>query len=114
MIMSIVMMGILLCPMAFNQAEEIAKKLSEISGAPLVANSLIKIRATPAQMELPEKERRENLKNAFLCKNSDAVRGKKVFLIDDIYTTGATMEECAAQLLLSGAKQGWGVVVARD
>lgn len=98
----------------FNQSEEIAKKLSEISGAPLIADCLIKIKTTPPQMKLSGKEREENLKNAFLCKNSELVRGKKIFLIDDVYTTGTTIEECAKVLKKAGAKEIWGIVVARD
>lgn len=98
----------------YNQSEELAKELSKKLKTPLVLNNLIKTKITLSQMELPEKKRRENLKNAFSCQSPEQIKNKKIFLIDDVYTTGSTMEECATQLLLSGAKQVWGIVIARD
>ncbi len=103
----------------YNQSEELAKELSKILEIPLVSDNLIKIKTTPSQMELPEKERRENIKNAFLCKNPEEIRqlakkGKKILLIDDVYTTGSTMEECSKVLKEAGAKEVWGIVIARD
>lgn len=98
----------------YNQSEELAKEISKATGAPVATNILFKIKATPAQMELGEKERRENLKDSFKCGNTECVRGKNIFLVDDVYTTGSTIEECASQLLLAGAKQVQGIVVARD
>jgi len=98
----------------YNQSEELAKELSKILEIPLVSDNLIKIKRTPSQMELPEKERRENVKNAFLCKNPKNLKGKKILLIDDVYTTGSTMEECVLILKKAGAKEVWGIVVARD
>ena len=65
-------------------------------------------------MELPEKERRENLKNAFACQSPEQIKNKKIFLIDDVYTTGSTMEECAGVLRNAGAKEVWGIVIAKD
>ena len=59
-------------------------------------------------------ERRENLKNAFAYNKTNELLHKKVFLIDDVYTTGSTMEQCASVLRKAGAKEVWGIVVARD
>lgn len=98
----------------YNQAEELAKEISKITGVSVLENVLIKTKITPSQMELPEKERRENLKNAFLCKNPNQIKKKKIFLIDDVYTTGSTMEECSSVLKKSGTKEVWGLVIARD
>lgn len=98
----------------FNQAEEIAKELSQILKIPLIANNLVKIKRTPDQIELSQEQRQENLKNAFLCKNPKEVKNKKIFLIDDVYTTGSTLEECALTLKSAGAKEVWGIVVARE
>ena len=98
----------------FNQAEEIAKELSRVLKIPLISDNLIKTKETPPQVNLSEKEREENLKNAFFCKNPALIKQKKIFLIDDVYTTGSTMEECAKTLKQSGAKEIWGIVVARE
>jgi len=96
----------------YNQSEELAKEISKATGVPFLTDVLIKIKSTSPQMELPEEKRRENLKDAFACRKT--IRDKKVFLVDDVYTTGSTMEECAAKLLESGTKEVWGIVIARD
>lgn len=98
----------------YNQAEELAKELSKILRVPLISNNLVKIRKTMPQMELSAKEREENLKNAFLVKNPAEITGKKIFLVDDVYTTGSTLEECAKTLKESGVKSVWGIVIARE
>ena len=98
----------------YNQAEELAKELSKILLIPVFLNVLIKIKTTRAQIELSGKEREQNLKGAFTIKNLAQVKGKKIFLIDDVYTTGSTMEECARILKKAGAKQVWGIVIARE
>lgn len=97
----------------FNQAEEIAKHLAKFLNLPLLNNVLVKIKSTPPQVELSEKERKENLKGAFFCQHSELIKGKKVLLVDDIYTTGATMEEAGKTLKEAGAKEIIGIVVAK-
>ncbi len=97
----------------FNQAEEISKELSSFLAIPLISNCLIKTRETIPQVELATEARKENTKGAFLVKNKDLIKEKKILLVDDIYTTGSTMEECARVLKTAGAKQAWGVVIAR-
>ena len=97
----------------FNQAEEIAKILSEFLEIPLINDALIKIKETLPQVELSEKDREENIKGVFLVKNSHKTKNQKILLVDDVYTTGATMEECARVLKIAGAKEVWGIVVAR-
>lgn len=98
----------------FNQAEELAKELSKFLKIPLILNSLIKIKEAPPQVELAAEERRENIKGVFSCQNRNGISGKKILLVDDIYTTGSTIEEAATKLLEAGAKEVWGVVVARE
>jgi ComF family protein len=98
----------------YNQAEELAKEISIFLETPLLADNLFKTKTTLSQMELPEKERRENLKNAFSCREPEKIKNKKVFLVDDVYTTGSTMEECARVLKQAGAKEVWGIAIARD
>ena len=98
----------------FNQAEEIAKELANKLGIPLLTECLKKIKITLPQAELSEKERKGNIKGAFLARNTNLIKNKKVLLVDDVYTTGATMEEAAKVLKEAGAKEVWGVVVARE
>ncbi len=98
----------------FNQATEISKELSKILETPLVSNCLIKIKETLPQIELAAEARKENVKETFRCQNKNKIFGKKILLVDDIYTTGSTMEEAARVLKESGAKEIWGVVVARE
>lgn len=97
----------------FNQANEIGKELSDKLKIPIFNNVLIKIKQTPAQVELKKEQREKNIKGVFICQKSELVGGKKILLIDDIFTTGATMEECARVLKTAGAKEIWGMVVAR-
>ena len=65
-------------------------------------------------MELSKELREKNLENAFSVKNPAELTGKKIFLVDDVYTTGSTMEECAKTLRQAGAKQIWGIAIARE
>jgi ComF family protein len=97
----------------FNQAQEIGKELSNFLSIPLVSDCLIKIRETPPQVELSDEERRENIKNVFLVRDKELIKQKRVLLVDDVYTTGSTMEEAAEVLKENGAKEITGIVVAR-
>lgn len=87
----------------FNQAELLAYDVGERLGIPVLP-SLNKVRETSAQKELGKKERAENLKGAFVNVFSQ-VKGRKILLVDDVFTTGATANECASVLLKSGAKE---------
>jgi len=98
----------------FNQSEEIAKEISKNFKIPLIPNNLIKIKNTLPQVKINDfQERKENIKEAFLVKKPEIFCGKKIILIDDVYTTGSTMEECAKVLKQTGAKEIWGIVVAK-
>ena len=97
----------------FNQTEEIAKELSEFLKIPLISDCLIKIKETNDQVDLSEEERKENVKNAFWVKNKEKITEKNILLVDDVFTTGATMEEAARVLKEAGAKKIVGVVVAK-
>jgi ComF family protein len=98
----------------FNQSEEIGKELAKSLKTPLVSDVLCKIKETLPQMELSVEKRKENIKGAFLVKNKEKIAGRKILLVDDVYTTGSTMNECARALKESGAKEIWGVAVARE
>jgi len=98
----------------YNQSQELAKELSKIVKVPVVLDVLIKIKSTPSQIGLKKEQRQENLTGAFQIKNPAEIAGKKVFLVDDVYTTGSTMEECAKTLKKSGAKSVFGIAIARE
>ena len=98
----------------YNQAEELGKQLSEVLQIPIISNNLIKIKPTEPQMELSKELREKNLESAFSIKKPAELAGKKIFLVDDVYTTGSTMEECAKTLRQAGAKQIWGIAIARE
>jgi len=97
----------------FNQAEEIAKKLSDFWKIPLISSCLIKEEETLPQVELTEEERKENIRGVFKIKNKGLIENKKIFLIDDVYTTGSTMKECAKLLKMAGVKKVLGITMTR-
>ncbi len=98
----------------YSQTQILTKELGHLINVPAVFDSLIKIRKTLPQMKLSAKDRAQNLKDAFAVKNSRQISGKKIFLVDDVYTTGSTMEECAKTLKSAGAKQVFGITIARE
>jgi len=96
----------------FNQAEILARYVSRrlnIPGGIALKRKL----NTKSQVELSGREWRKNLAGAFVCGDQELVKGKTVILVDDVSTTGATLEECAKVLRAAGARQVWGLVVAR-
>lgn len=97
----------------FNQAEEIGKKLSRFLKVPLFNDVLLKIKQTLSQVDLEKKQRQENIKGAFFCQKPELIKNQNILLVDDVLTTGSTMEECASILKEAGAKEVWGIVVAR-
>ena len=100
----------------FNQAEEIARELSFISGLPVV-NALARIRATEHQTSLTRAQRLENLRGAFQITRTGArVISQKpagAVLVDDVLTTGSTVDECAKTLRRAGFKRIFIVTVMR-
>jgi len=97
----------------FNQTEEVGKKLADFLKIPILNNVLFKIKETPPQINLSEKERKKNIKGCFFVKNESLIKNKKILLFDDVYTTGTTMEEAAKVLKMAGAKEIIGIVLAR-
>lgn len=97
----------------FNQAREIAFWLSQFLEIPLMDDLLIKIKKTQPQVELAVEERKENIEGAFWVKNPEKILQKKILLLDDVFTSGSTLEEGARLLKEAGAKEIWGLVAAR-
>lgn len=95
----------------FNQAGEIARAASCRLKLPLLADCLVRERATAAQTELPPGKRRSNVRGAFAC--AADLTGKHIILVDDVMTTGATARECSRVLKLHGAREITVAVVAR-
>lgn len=87
----------------FNQAELLAREVAERLNLPLLP-ALIKKKDTSEQKALNARERAQNLEGAFGCPFTE-VKKRSVLLIDDIFTTGATSNECARTLLKAGARQ---------
>ena len=95
----------------FNQAVEIAQPLARTLEIPLLIDAARRVRNTPAQAGLPHDARLKNIKGAFAC---DArVAGKRVALLDDVMTTGASLDELARAVLAAGAIEVEAWVVAR-
>ena len=91
----------------FNQAALIAKEFSKRSGIPMDEDILYRAKATSPMKGLGPAERRANISGAFALRNhrADAVSGKSILLIDDIYTTGVTIDEAATVLKAAGASR---------
>lgn len=99
----------------FNQAFEITKQLAARLQLPYEQTCLLKTKKTLPQTELSQSERQENIKGVFAVKDreKEKIKNKKILLIDDVYTTGSTMEEAARVLKQAGAREIWGAVIAR-
>jgi ComF family protein len=100
----------------FNHAERIARaaiKLSPAGRLRLRPEVLERKRETPSQTGLTRHQRRENVRGAFGVAQPQAVKGREVLLVDDVYTTGATVSECARVLRRAGATKVWVATVAR-
>ncbi len=99
----------------FNQAAEIARPLSRLSGVPYLPDALTRVRATETQGGKSGTGRRRNVAAAFAVPPGRArqVAGKRLLLIDDVMTTGATLEGCSRALLAAGAACVEVAVIAR-
>ena len=95
----------------FNQAVEIARPLAKRLGLPLIVDSCLRITDTAPQASLPWKERRKNIRDAFECRID--LSGKHVIAVDDVMTTGATLDEFAQTLKKHGAASVTNWVAAR-
>ena len=87
----------------YNQAAALADALAEAIAAPRLAGALTRVRSTRAQARLGPAERRRNIAGAFRVERPAAMKGRSVLLVDDVMTTGATLESALAALAAAGA-----------
>ena len=97
----------------FNQAALLAKGLGRERGLPVI-EALTRTRFGVAQVGLSAAERRRNVAGAFAFRRDAGVEGLRLLVIDDVATTGATLDACARALLQGGAKDVYGLTIARE
>jgi ComF family protein len=97
----------------YNQATLLAFPLSLAVGISFNSRTVSRIRNTRSQVGLKAKERAENVRDAFLA-DSGLVKGKRILMVDDVTTTGATISACAKALKNAGARSVYGLTLARS
>jgi ComF family protein len=97
----------------FNQAERLAARLGEAANIPVHTRLLERIVPTRTQTRLAREERAANVRNAFILRNGQRLRGKRIVLLDDVFTTGATTNACAKVLRKAGVAEVCVWTVAR-
>jgi len=98
----------------YNQSSLLARELGRLSGLPVVEDCLVRRTYTPPQARTASViERRENVADAFACVDG-RLRGMQVILIDDVSTSGATLNTCAGVLKSAGVATVWGLVIALE
>ncbi len=96
----------------YNQSALLARELARLTGLPLDERTTVRRRATAPQVDLDAQQRKENVRGAFVAVGT-ALAGRDVLLIDDVCTTGATLEACATALLGSGVHRVHALTLAR-
>lgn len=96
----------------YNQSELLAKQLGNLLNLPVNTTTLARTQKTAAQMSLGVQERRQNVAGAFSCINNQ-LANQNVLLIDDVCTTGSTLDACAAALKAGQAGSVWGLTLAK-
>jgi len=100
----------------FNQTEVAAKEALSVirdNRFRLQTAILVRRRDTASQIGLTRHQRRENMRGAFQVNDKDGVKGREVLLVDDVFTTGTTVSECARVLVRAGASKVWVATIAR-
>lgn len=97
----------------FNQSLLLARRLGRAWGVPVRADVLARIVPTPPQSELGAEERRANVRRAFSLRRPELCAGRHLIVVDDVFTTGSTVEACARHLRKGGARAVGVLTVAR-
>jgi len=97
----------------FNQAELIARPLAKRLGLPLKSYLLVRTKPRPDKLKLTRKERWRTVRGAYAMREDTSIDKVRVLLIDDVFTTGATLDACARVLRRAGASRVVGLTVAR-
>lgn len=96
----------------YNQSLLLAREVSRRSGFPLIDDGLRRVKRTKSQTKLTFEERVENVKGAFKVGSKERIEGKRLILVDDVFTTGSTLNSCAEALINGGAKEVYGLTLA--
>jgi len=97
----------------YNQSALLARELGKLTNLPVITDCLIRVKeARPQVRTTTVMERRENVANAFSCNGK--ISGKQIILVDDVCTSGATLESCATTVKNSGAVSAWGLTLAME
>jgi ComF family protein len=102
----------------YNQAELLARALGRMISLPVMSGGLKRVRNTRPQMSLDATDRRENVRGAFVYqpskeRDNNPIRDRRVLVVDDVCTTGSTLEACSLALKTAGASAVWGFTLAR-
>lgn len=98
----------------YNQSSLLAQRISRMTRTPVVEGALIRTKHTPSQAKSDSvDQRRKNIRNAFKCVGRD-ISGKRILLIDDVCTSGSTLNSCATSLKAAGATSVWGLTLAKE
>ena len=98
----------------YNQSELIARELASKLGVTIYTDILKKTKNTKPQSLLDAKDRKKNTQGVYIVENSEKIKNKNVVILDDIYTTGATVNECKKMIKLAGAKNVGILTIAKD
>ncbi|MBL7075628.1 ComF family protein [candidate division KSB1 bacterium] len=96
----------------YNQSQLVAQEFARVVGIPVGKNLVKRQRYTQTQTQLSAEERKVNVDGAFRVMLKDKVKGKSILLVDDVLTTGATLNACARELVLNGAREVRGLAIA--
>ena len=98
----------------FNQSDILARGVSAKFGWVVLSDAVYRRHCLKSQVDLGYRERLKNVQGVFKVKERNLIRGKKILIIDDVLTTGSTVSELAKVLKQAGAREVWGLVLARN
>lgn len=97
----------------YNQSEFIAQGISRFTGLPILTDGILRTIHTRSQTTLTPEKRLVNMANVFFVPHKQELKGFTIVLVDDVFTTGATLDSCSRVLLESGAKDVFALTIAR-